>query len=339
MFNYFTSHWVKVLDDLLQGSEPLVMVTVVKVEGSAPRSSGSRMLVFKDHIIETIGGGNLELEVISLARKMLSCQSPGENSDTAAGNRESQDPNNYRLELYGLGPALQQCCGGAVTIAFEKLSERPQWLNQSLSFLHSNDSIAVTHFDKAGVRREFFNSISQLGQTDVNQSLVEKFNPLSPDVVIFGAGHVGAALVSVLASLPFTIHWVDERSELFPQSLPHHVSVYNHAPWKDLIKLLPDNALNIVLTHSHELDENLCFEYLNGKAFYFLGLIGSKTKRARFLHRLRDRGIVQDQLNRLTCPIGVPEVTGNTPPEIAVGVAAQLLAIRDKIKLDNALHE
>ena len=327
MFNYFTSHWIKTLDDLLDGDEPLVLVTVVMVEGSAPRSAGSRMLVLEDSIIETIGGGNLELEVISLARQMLSGQDDG------------LDQNDYRLELYGLGPALQQCCGGAVTIAFEKLDERPQWLMQGQSYLQNNSSIAVTHFAESGARREFVDSISDLDEIDDKLSLVEKFNPLAPDVVVFGAGHVGAALVSVLAGLPFKIHWVDERSELFPQTYPLNVSVYNHAPWKELIKLLPDNALNIVLTHSHELDEDLCFEYLNAKAFYFLGLIGSKTKRARFLHRLRDRGIAQDQLNRLTCPIGVTDVNGNTPPEIAIGVAAQLLGIRDKIKLDNALNE
>ncbi len=102
---------------------------------------------------------------------------------------------------------------------------------------------------------------------------------------------------------------------------------------------MPDQALNIVMSHSHELDEDICFHYLSEKSFHFLGLIGSKTKRARFLHRLRDRGIVQEQLNRLTCPIGVSEVTGNSPPEIAIGVAAQLLGIRDKIKLDNALND
>ena len=281
------------------------------------------MLVLEDRIIETIGGGNLELQVISLARSML----------------DGKDENNYRLELYGLGPALQQCCGGAVTIAFEKIDQRPQWLTESRKYLNQDDCILVTHFDEDKATREFFESISDLDQSYDSHSLIEKFNPLMPDVVVFGAGHVGSALVNVLAGLPFKIHWVDGRSELFPEVLPDNMRQYSNAIWIDLIKQLPDDALNIVMTHSHELDEDICFNYLNEKAFYFLGLIGSKTKRARFLHRLRDRGIVQEQLHRLICPIGVSEVTGSSPPEIAIGVAAQLLNIRDKIKLDNALYE
>ena len=323
MFSYFTSHWVKTLHELIDNDEPLILVTVVNVEGSAPRSSGSRMLVLKDRIIETIGGGNLEMQVIALARTMLN----------------GQDEKDYRLELYGLGPALQQCCGGAVTISFEKITALPHWLTLSLNYLDNDACILVSHFDESTVAREFFDSITDFHQIDESQVLIEKFNPLTPDVVVFGAGHVGSALVGVLAGLPFKIHWVDERSELFPKTLPSQVQQYSNAPWAELMKRLPDNALNIVMTHSHELDEDICFEYLNAKSFYLLGLIGSKTKRARFLHRLRDRGIAQEQLNRLTCPIGVAEVTGNTPPEIAIAVAAQLLGIRDKIKLDNAIYE
>lgn len=322
MFDYFKTHWVKTLDDLISQSIPVVLITVVKVEGSAPRSASSRMLVLKDRIIETIGGGNLELEVISLARRMLT------------GAQKSE----YRLELYGLGPALQQCCGGAVTIAFEKIDQRPQWIADSIKLLERQDSIMVTHFSDDGARREFFDSSADLASSYEGLTLVEKLNPLMPDVVIFGAGHVGSALVKVLATLPFRVHWVDERSELFPPSLPENVRQYSHAGWAELVEQLPDAALNIVMTHSHNLDEDICYQYLNQKEFYFLGLIGSKTKRARFLHRLRERGIVQDQLNRLTCPIGVPEVTGNSPPEIAIGVAAQLLGLRDKIKLDSALY-
>ena len=323
MFNYFTSHWAKTLDDLIDDAQSVVLITVVKVEGSAPRSSTSRMLVLKDRVIETIGGGNLELQVISLARRML----------------DDQDKNDYRLELYGLGPALQQCCGGAVTIAFEKIQQRPKWLTESRKYLDQADCILVTHYGEDKATREFYKSVTELDKNYGSHSLIEKFNPLMPDVVVFGAGHVGSALVNVLAGLPFKIHWVDERSELFPQALPDNVRQYSNALWVELIKQLPDDALNIVMTHSHELDEDICFEYLNKKAFYFLGLIGSKTKRARFLHRLRDRGIAQEQLNRLICPIGVSEVTGNSPPEIAIGVAAQLLSVRDKIKLDNALNE
>ena len=86
-----------------------------------------------------------------------------------------------------------------------------------------------------------------------------------------------------------------------------------------------DSAFHLVMTHSHQLDLALCEAVLRRGDFAYLGLIGSATKRARFEHRLREGGLDDAALARLTCPIGVPGITGKSPPEIAVAVAAQLL--------------
>ena len=321
MFQYFNTHWVKALDELISNGTDLVMVTVVKVEGSAPRKSSSRMLVTHDGLIETIGGGNLEHEACLLARKLL-------------GDPQSKD---YQLELYGLGPALQQCCGGAVTLAFEKITQRPDWLDQSKDYVGQDNTILVSRYAKDHVTRHYYHSVPDLPEQNDEIILIERFNPIRPTVVIFGAGHVGCALMNVLSTLPFKIYLVDERKSVFPASLPGNVFECNDAPVLQMIDKLPEHAINIVMTHSHVLDEDICFKYLKEKEFYFLGLIGSKTKRARFLHRLRDRGISQERLAQLTCPIGVAQVTGSRPEEIAIAVAAQLLNLRDKICLDNAL--
>ena len=295
------------------------MVTVTKVEGSAPRESSCRMFVLDDRIVETIGGGNLEQEAIKLARDMLA--DPGANV--------------YKLELYGLGPALQQCCGGAVTLAFEKITSLPDWLQPCLQASTANKILISTFGDSQVERRISDEVVLSADQLDDNV-LVERMQPINPEVVVFGAGHVGAALIKVLTNLPFRLHWVDERCDLFVD-VNDSVNLYTGKSALDFINELPENALNIVMTHSHELDEDICYHYLNNKAFKFLGLIGSKTKRARFLHRLRDRGIDQQRLSTLTCPIGVTEVTGSSPPEIAIAVAAQLLSLRDQIKLDTSL--
>ncbi len=320
MFSYFRSHWIDALREYISKGKPLVMVTVVNVEGSAPRESSSRMFVLDDEIVETIGGGNLELEAIKLAREMLM----------------EDNSNGYRLELYGLGPALQQCCGGAVTLAFEKITIEPDWLS-SCKTNNESDEILISEFGKSSVTRHIARLESLKLDNQQHNILIEKLYPLKPEVVIFGAGHVGAALVEVLGRLPFNISWVDEREDLFAGLTTNDVQVFSGKSAVSFIDDLPENALNIVMTHSHDLDEDICYQYLKKKEFRFLGLIGSKTKRARFLHRLRDRRIDQQQLSKLTCPIGVPEVAGSSPPEIAVAVAAQLLSERDRIKLDTSL--
>ena len=319
MFHYFNSHWTVSLQEHIDKAEPLIMVTVVNVEGSAPRESSCRMFVLEDRIIETIGGGNLEQEAINLARSML--------FDSGSDN--------YRLELYGLGPALQQCCGGVVTLAFEKITTEPNWLAESLSKDNSNKILLSKFTDSQVIRKTVDQAALDVDELAVNV-LIERIQPFSPDVVIFGAGHVGSALVEVLSRLPFKISWVDKRSELFTKE-SETVSVYTDRSELEYISELPENALNIVMTYSHELDEDICYHYLKNKEFRFLGLIGSKTKRARFLHRLRDRGIDQQRLSALTCPIGVPQVTGSSPPEIAIAVAAQLLSLKDQIELDTSL--
>jgi len=320
VFNYFRSNWLDDLQEFVNKGEALVVVTVVNVEGSAPRESSCRMFVLASGIVETIGGGNLELEAIKLAREMLA----------------DNNSNKYKLELYGLGPALQQCCGGAVTLAFEKISAEPEWLH-SCQRNDDSDQILVNEFTQSSVNRYLLaDGVVDIDNHNAN-TLIERLNPLRPDVVIFGAGHVGAALIDILSRLPFRTSWVDQRDDLFADPQDVGIKVFTDNDPLSFIDSLPENALNVVMTHSHELDEDICYHYLKAKKFRFLGLIGSKTKRARFLHRLRDRGIDQQQLSKLTCPIGVPEVAGSSPPEIAIAVAAQLLSLRDQIKLDTDL--
>jgi xanthine dehydrogenase accessory factor len=156
---------------------------------------------------------------------------------------------------------------------------------------------------------------------------LERMEVPAETVFLFGAGHVGRALVHALALLPYRIHWFDGRSEMFPAELPGNVQVENSAEPRHDVASAPAGAFFIVMTHSHALDLDICDRVLARGDFAFLGLIGSASKRATFLGRLRRRGHSQAALARLTCPIGLPQVPGKQPATIAIAVAGQLLAL------------
>ena len=145
---------------------------------------------------------------------------------------------------------------------------------------------------------------------------------------LYGAGHVGRAIVRLLAGIHCQVQWIDEREAEFPAapSAPHiqHVCV---EPVQAEVAAAPPGAFYLVLTHSHELDLAITQAILARGDFGYFGLIGSKTKRARFEHRLRERGFAPSGIERMTCPIGVPGISGKEPEVIAVGVVAQLLQV------------
>ena len=150
--------------------------------------------------------------------------------------------------------------------------------------------------------------------------------PVRLRLQLHGAGHVGRAIVRLLADLPCEVLWVDERDKEFPSepSPPHIERLVSDAPEAEVALGRPGDAY-LVLTHRHDLDLRIVEAILRRGDFGFCGLIGSATKRARFEHRLRDRGIPAANLARLTSPIGLPGLTGKEPAVIAVSVVAQLL--------------
>mgnify|MGYP005839129275 CR=1 FL=1 len=147
------------------------------------------------------------------------------------------------------------------------------------------------------------------------------------DLVLFGAGHVGRALVQVLAVQPCRIRWIDPRAELLPEAPRANLTPIPSALPVHEVARGPKRAAWLVMTHSHDLDLDLCEAILRRGDARFLGLIGSSTKRARFETRLLARGIAPDALRRLTCPIGLAGIAGKHPGTIAIATAAQLLAL------------
>ena len=253
----------------LADGEAGVVIEVATTAGSVPREAGTRMLVSATRAIGTIGGGHLELLAIANARTLLA-RVPG----FAPVERH-----------YPLGPALGQCCGGAVTLRFARLDH----------------------------------AIAQSWPAAAPRFLLQ----------LYGAGHVGRAIVRLLAGIPCQVQWIDEREDEFPadQPLPSHVEKVCVEPVEAEVDAAPANACYLVLTHRHDLDLRIAEAILRRGDFRYLGLIGSRTKRARFLHRYEERGIPADTLARMTCPIGVPGIAGKEPEVIAVAVVAQLLQL------------
>jgi xanthine dehydrogenase accessory factor len=159
---------------------------------------------------------------------------------------------------------------------------------------------------------------------------VERFGERRKTVLLFGAGHVGRAVVLALSQLPFSVRWIDTRDGHFPDYVPANViTVRTDAPERE-IDAAPQGAFALVMTHSHPLDYSIAAAALRRTDLGFVGLIGSATKRARFASQAQKLGISAQQIARLVCPIGLPDIRDKEPSIIAAGVAAQLLIERER---------
>ena len=279
---------------LLQG--PAALVTILATEGSAPRGPGARMIVTKTGLAGSIGGGALEHQATAQARKILTL-----------------GPGSWRVQDYPLGPLLGQCCGGRVRLMVERLESVPE----------SGGPFAVTLSDR--VSRAAGEEGGRLDARGPLPIAGDRFiEPAETDllpVTMFGAGHVGKAIAARAAGLPLHIAWHDSRPEAAETA---GVVLADEEAMVACAGSASEHAAVVILTHDHALDYRLAAAALASPA-RFVGLIGSQTKRARFLSRLDKDGIDH---GRLTCPIGLPGIAGKEPEVIAIATLAQLLALR-----------
>jgi xanthine dehydrogenase accessory factor len=340
--------WINALAENIAQATPVILVTVAKVAGSAPREPGAKMLVTPVLSHDTIGGGHLEMRAIEIAHEMLAMP-----RETLASER--------RLERFSLGPGLGQCCGGAVHLAFERidqqshavincLNHRRQNKQDSWRFVALDSSLAPALYDTNGhhltganLPMQLISHIDnhiqcQIIQDDTGQRwLLDACLAYRPQLLLFGAGHVGAAIVRTLGELPCHVTWVDEREDMFPSILPSNVNIEATDTPEALIASAPTRSSFLVLTHSHALDQILAEHILRRDDFTWFGLIGSQTKRMQFEHRLCERGINAQALMRMVCPIGIPGIRGKEPAIIATSVAAQLLQVWETARQNNPL--
>jgi len=304
----------------LEKQRRAALISVVKVEGSAPREVGARMVIQKDAgFFGTIGGGRLEYETLAVADHALSVETPSAS-----------------LRVWPLGPNLGQCCGGSVTTLIETFdSVDLAEIRELAAAEEAGPFLALSRMTKGGriARKIVYRAPGGVGGAAFSaEQFVERFGEVGETVLLFGAGHVGRAVVLALSQLPFSVRWIDSRSDQFPDYVPANVvTVRTDEPERE-IDLAPSCAFVLIMTHSHPLDYSIAASALRRADLGFVGLIGSVTKRARFASQARQLGLSEQQIARLVCPIGLPEIKGKQPSIIAASVAAQLLTARERAK-------
>jgi xanthine dehydrogenase accessory factor len=312
------NEWIDSLSDLSAAGERVVLVTVASVRGSAPREPGAKMIVTRSETVGTIGGGQLEHQCTRIAVGML------------------DDSEQRQVQSFPLGSSMGQCCGGVVDVLFEPISSSlPRWLGE-LRAMHGQrlPAVLVTGTGaKAGDEKQV------LAGDAASRFLEDGRKPRHSDdcfyepivasdlnIAVFGAGHVGSAVVAALSALDCNIRWIDSRRNIF-RHIPRNVrAIESETPALE-VAALPAQSYYLVMTHSHALDYDIVDRILRRGDARYCGLIGSRSKRRRFEKRYRAEGMPQALLDNLVCPIGVDGITGKKPAEIAVAAAAEILQV------------
>jgi xanthine dehydrogenase accessory factor len=341
--------WIDALTAALERHGRATLVVVAHVTGSVPRESGAAMVVTDDTLAGTVGGGHLEFEATRLAREALGRAAPA-----------------TWLVRFPLAARVGQCCGGVATLVFATLTaDAREWVDAARACTRAGTAFAtvsriaagaaaaprlvVTTDDVRGTLGDAGHDSAGItfararlaagangtllmplpGATD-EVLVVQLTRPDPFDVLLFGNGHVGRALVRVLGVLPAQVRWIDARAEDFPADPPANVEiVVTDVPEAEL-RAAPQGSFVLVMTHSHDLDFTLVAAALARDDWRYVGMIGSRAKRAQLERRLAQRGIDGARFAEVICPIGapLPGVSGKDPGSIAIAVAAELLATR-----------
>ncbi len=329
------NEWIDELSDLSAAGEPAVLVTVAGIRGSAPREIGAKMIVTAGETIGTIGGGQLEYQSTRIAVGMLADEK-------------------LALRSFPLGSSMGQCCGGVVEILFEPVAGgMPAWL-RDLRALHGQrePAIIATRISQSAPAKFVVTADRVFGvdESDADVALVstarglldagpaarrdlqELYEPVVKsdfNIAVFGAGHVGAAVVNALSRLECNIRWVDSRRNVF-RDVPANVRAIETSEPALEVAAMPPESYYLVMTHSHAIDFDVCDRILRRGDARYCGLIGSVSKRRRFEKRYRQQGMPAALLDALICPIGVDGISGKKPAEIAVSAAAEILKVRER---------
>ncbi|MCY4461853.1 MAG: xanthine dehydrogenase accessory protein XdhC [Albidovulum sp.] len=294
----------------------IARILVAEVAGSVPREAGTSMIVTERGQSGTIGGGALEFSAVNSARDLM---------------RRNPLPGPSVVKL-PLGPSLGQCCGGSATLITEiydrnavarvrESEDLPGFYARPISGRNESPPLPV---------RAFVETFRDSGRKKPHSALesgwiLEPIADPSHQLWIFGAGHVGRAIVSVLAPVPeLDLYWIDTDENRYPDSIPAEVSKLVAKNPAAVAPHAPLNSEHLVLTYSHAIDLEICSALLR-RNVERIGLIGSGTKWARFRSRLVKMGHDAEAVDRIQCPIGNPGL-GKHPQAIAVGVASEILS-------------
>ena len=321
----------------LQNGEDLVLVTVVASSGSTPRGAGSRMLLNAGgRICGTIGGGAVEFRSEQLAQEVLRRRESCEQSFLLTKN-DVQD--------------LGMICGGDVQVFFHFLEAGDESVlalaeEAETLFAEGHDLWLISELSAGGCLGLFSRERGFLGldapdelrdsmrrkpvriELDGRDFYVEQIQT-SGRVLVFGCGHVAQALVPVLAGVGFRCVAMDDRpefakKELFPDA--EDVRLIDFSDIAASVTITPEDYI-CVMTRGHAFDSVVQAQAMQSPACY-IGVIGSRRKIAGVTARLKEEyGFADADFARVTSPIGLA-IRAETPEEIAISIAAQLIALR-----------
>ncbi len=295
--------------------EPACLVTVVRASGSTPRHVGAKMLVFPDgHTIGTIGGGRVELEA-TLAAKEVAAGQPA-----------------HRLR-FDLVRDLAMCCGGSMELYLEGVQDSIGVFEDTVECLAARRRAElVTPLNGSGKYLRDPSSASRTPWLE-GDALVEPIVP-GERAVIFGLGHVSLALGPLLARLNFDVVVCDDNET---------GAIEADVPWASMVvaSFEPNEVAAdlgglgfgdyaLVLTRDHAIDQRIVEGLVQIEELTYLGLIGSSRKVASFRRRIIHKGICDEQgWTRVIGPVGI-DIAAETPAEIAVSIAAQMIERRNR---------
>lgn len=309
--------WQRLLD-AIDAHGRAAMASVIGLQGSTPREAGARVVALPDgSFFGTIGGGTLEWRALADLQAILA----------------RSDPKPFRLRSVALGPELGQCCGGRVDLAYELFDVSRRAAIAALAAHEAAGAfrtVAQIHGDAPLDRAFDTTGTVAIGSVRRNINVLEEgFGEAPRRLFLFGAGHVGRALVLALAPLPFAITWIDPRPGAFPARVPSNVRCVETDDPPAMLGEAGAGDFVLVMTHNHGLDLAIADAALKRPDVAYLGVIGSASKRARFRRLLKDGGHSPEDIERMAIPIGIPGIRSKLPAAIAASVASDLL-IRDE---------
>ena len=311
--------WSHTRERLLEEKKAILAV-MVHAEGSGPNTPGAKLVVFPNgHNIGTIGGGSSEFEITEKANVML--------NDAEHNNRHFTliHHDHYNGEESGM------ICGGEQCYAL---------IHLDAGDFPALDTLVAAE-DKRGPIKLILSEFGIAFQPEDTSDFCLKWTPdehawlyeetlfISPIVSIFGAGHVGLALSQTLSHLDFTVHIYDNRPDLPTMQQNTYAFKSKIIDYTEAASFVPEGhrSFVVIMTFGHQHDQEILAQLLD-KPLKYLGMMGSTKKVAQIRNNLLEIGFTTPLIDRVHMPIGLP-IISQTPEEIAISIAAQLIKIQN----------
>ncbi|HXG84061.1 MAG TPA: XdhC family protein [Pyrinomonadaceae bacterium] len=305
----------------LKQNESVMLLVVAESAGSSPGRQGFKMAIAADNLIGSIGGGVMEVNLVSLAKEKL---------------KNSAQENFIKPQIHrknSRNPSGMICSGRQIVISY-KLN--PQNLTTILAIVHSlkkhQSKILQITLDEFRVFENQPNDFDFVfKQKSENDFLYEEKLGFKNKLFIVGGGHCALALSEIAAKMDFHISLFDDRADLNTLEKNRFVHRKQIVESYENIGDFIDSGANhfvVVMTVGYKSDE-VVIRKLFGKDFKYFGVLGSGAKMKTLLRNLGKEDFDKEKLNKIRAPVGL-NINSRTPEEIAVSIAAEIIAVKNR---------